>query len=151
MTTTTLVSDERREKLLEVWFRYCAASDITQVQVDWLNEHFSFLSVRENRIANLDIIFGECQFETLDDKSEKLLLMAIEYNAYMITAENLCEIYRLLSGIIGIQPTEITYGKLVDLQNNGLTKYLNQNINDVLTECTNPMKDESEETIIELK
>ena len=150
MTTTTLVSDERREELLEVWFRYCAASDITQVQVNWLNEHFSFLSVRENRIANLDIIFGECQFETLDDKSEKLLLMAIEYNAYMITAENLCEIYRLLSGIIGIQPTEITYGKLVDLQNNGLTKYLNQNINDVLTECTNPMKDESEETIIEL-
>lgn len=150
MITTTLVSDERREDLLEVWFRYCVASDITQVQVIWLNEHYSFLSAREYRIANLDVIFGECQFETLDDKSEKLLLMAIDYDAYMITAENLCVIYRQLSGVIGIQPTEITYGKLVGLQNSGLTKYLNQNINEALTECTNPMKDESEETIIEL-
>lgn len=150
MTTTTLVSDERREELLEVWFRYCAASDIAQVQVNWLNEHYSFLSAREDRIANLDIIFGECQFENLDDKSKKLLLMAIDYDSYMITAENLCVIYRQLSGVIGIQPIEITYGKLVGLQNSGLTKYLNQNINEALTECTNPMKDESEETIIEL-
>lgn len=76
--------------------------------------------------------------------------MAIDNDAYMITAENLCVIYRQLSGIMGIQPTEITYGKLIGLQNDGLTKYLKQNINDVLTECTNPMKDESEETIIEL-
>ena len=150
MIATMLVSDERREELLEVWFRYCVASDITQVQVNWLNEHYSFLSAREDRIANLEIIFGECEFETLDDKSEKLLLMAIDNDAYMITAENLCVIYRQLSGIMGIQPTEITYGKLIGLQNDGLTKYLKQNINDVLTECTNPMKDESEETIIEL-
>ncbi len=150
MTTTTLVSDEQREKLLEVWFRYCVVSDIIQVQVNWLNEHYSFLSAREDRIANLEKIFGVCQFESLDDKSEKLLLMAIDNDSYMITVENLCVIYKQLSGIIGIQPTEISYGKLVGLQNSSLTKYLNQNINEALKECTNPMKDESEETIIEL-
>ena len=150
MLTTVLVSDEQRVTLIESWFKYCNQDDIKDEQVEWLNEHYSFLSSREANITNLDVIFEKCTFVELDNNSDKLLQMAIDNDSYTITADNLCHIYRFLAGIIAIQPSEITYGKLVGTNNAELIRFLDDNINETIKVCTNPLKDEEEDIIVKL-
>lgn len=150
LLTTVLVSDEQRVTLIESWFKYCNQDDIKDEQVEWLNEHYSFLSSREANIANLDVIFEKCTFVELDNNSDKLLQMAIDNDSYTITADNLCHIYRFLAGIIAIQPSEITYGKLVGTNNAELIRFLDDNINETIKVCTNPLKDEEEDIIVKL-
>ena len=145
-----LSSDNQRETMLEIWFRYAAAEDIRDAQIEWLNGHYGFLSSREQKVANLETIFENCKFDELDDKSEKLLQMAIDSDAYTITAENLCVIFRHATGIEDIKPDEITYGRMAGVSTAGLQSYLKKNINDVLKVCTNQVKDEEEPLIMEL-
>ncbi len=148
--TSIIVDDSKREILMEMWFRYCSEEDITNVQTEWLNDQYSFLSSRDDKIVLLETIVKKCRFKDLDDKSEKLLRMSIKYESFTITAENLCIIYRLLAGVISIQPTEITYGKIKGTDNEVLIRYLDAQINDTLRACTNSLKDETENIIVEL-
>lgn len=145
-----LTTEEQREKMFEIWFRYADAEDIKEAQIEWQNGHYSFMSSRENKVANLETIFENCQFNELDDKSERLLQMAIDHDAYTITTGNLCVIYRHATGIADIHPDEITYGRLAGISIAGLQSYLKKNINEVLKACTNQVKDEEEPVIMEL-
>lgn len=145
-----LATNEQRETMFEIWFRYAQADDIRKAQVEWLNGHYGFLSSRENKVANLETIFESCKFEELDDKSERLLQMVIDHDAYTITAENLCVIYKYATGIEDVKPDEMTYGRMVGINIAGQQSYLKKNINEVLKACTNHVKDEEESVIMEL-
>lgn len=150
ISNSHLATDEQRETMYEIWFRYAQADDIQKAQVEWLNSHYGFISSREYKVTNLETIFENCQFEELDDKSEKMLMMAIDHDAYTITAENLCVIYRYAAGITDIKPDEITYGRMASVNNAGLQSYLKKNINETLKACNNLLKDENEQVMLEL-
>ena len=115
-----------------------------------MDKNYHFLSEREEKISNLETIFENCQFKSLNNNSEKLLGMAIDYDAYTITADNLCVIYKHATGIMDVKPEEITYGRLISIEHDGLKDYLRKNINDVLKACTNELKDEEEPILLEL-
>lgn len=148
ITTAVIVDDSKRETLREMWLRYCTENDITSIQTEWLSDNYSFLSARADRIALLEEIVEQCRFKKLDGQSEDLLHLVIKHESFTITADNLCIIYRWLAGIIAIQPMEISYGKLAGINNKDLKDYLDEHINETLTACTNPVKDEQEDTIV---
>ncbi len=139
-----------REKLLEIWFRYCKADDINDAQKIWLNKNYSFVSKRDKIIANLETIFKRCRFEELNSGSEHLLAMAMDHASYVISAKNLSVIYCYARQMTGVGPDDITYGGLMTIDHNGFKEYLSDHINDVLKVCTNVHKGELEDTIIEL-
>ena len=139
-----------REKLLEIWFRYCNADDINEPQKIWLNKNYSFVSTREDKIANLEAIFKRCSFEELNSESEHLLAMVMEYDSFVISAKNLSILYCYARQMTGVGPDDITYGDLMTSDYNGFKEYLSDHINDVLKVCTNVHKGELEDTIIEL-
>lgn len=145
-----LADEEQRKTMFEIWFRYAKTDDLKDVQYKWLDKNYQFLSEREDRIANLETIFENCQFKSLNNNSEKLLNMAIDYDAYTITADNLCVIYKHATGIMDVKPEEITYGRLIGIEHDGLKDYLKKNINEVLKACTNELKDEEEPVLLEL-
>lgn len=145
-----LVSEEQREIMYEIWFRYAAAEDIKEPQIEWTNKHYDFIAQREHKVANVETILQECKFEQLTEDSGSLLLMVIDYNAFVISAENLCVIYKSQAGMIEYRSDEVTYGRLIGLNNAGLSNYLDDHINDTLKACTNQMKDEEEDVLLEL-
>ena len=139
-----------REKLLEIWFRYSKADDINDAQKIWLNKNYSFVSTRENKIANLETIFMRCRFEELNSESEHLLAMAMDHDSFMISAKNLSILYCYARQMTGVGSNDITYGDLMTIDHNGFKEYLSGRINDVLKACTNVHKGEPEDTITEL-
>jgi len=141
-----------REKLLEIWFRYCRADDINDAQKIWLNKNYSFVSAREDKIAHLETIFKRCRFEELNSESEHLLAMAMDLDTFVISAKNLSILYCYAKQMTGVGPDDITYGDLMTIDHNGFKEYLSDhfNINDVLKVCTNVHKGELEDTIIDL-
>ena len=139
-----------REKLLEIWFRYCKADDINEPQKTWLNKNYSFVSKRDKIIANLETIFKRCRFEELNSDSEHLLAMAIDHDSFVISAKNLSVLYCYAKQMTGVGPDDITYGDLMTIDHNGFKEYLSDHINDVLKVCNNVHKGELENTIIDL-
>ena len=141
-----------REKLLEIWFRYCRADDINYTQNIWLNKNYSFVSAREDKIANLETIFRKCRFEELNSEGKNLLAQAMDHNSFEISAKNLSILYCYAKQMTGVGPDDITYGDLMTIDHNGFKEYLSDylNINDVLIVCTNVHKGELEDTIIDL-
>ncbi len=141
---------EIKEKLLEIWFRYCKEDDINDAQKEWLNKNYSFISSREGKIANLETIFRKCRFDELDGKSENLLTMAMDHDSFVISSKNLSIIYCLSKKETGVGPDDITYGNLMTIEHDGFKEYLAENITKVIKSCTNVHKDENEGIIIEL-
>ena len=139
-----------RESLLEIWFWYCKADDINDEQKIWLNKNYSFVSVREDKIANLETIFKRCRFEELNNESEHLLAMAMDHDSFVVSAKNLSILYCYAKQMTGVGPDAIIYGELTTIEHNGFKEYLSDHINDVLKACTNVHKGELEDTIIDL-
>ena len=144
------INEEQRLNLYEMWFRFCSIGDITENQIDWLNSHYEFVSSRDTKIGHLDTLVMRCKFEKLDNLNGELLLKVVNQSAYILTAQNLCVIYRYFKQSYEIKPNEITYGKLLEIGVDGFQSYMSDNINEVINVCTNEMKDEREETIEEL-
>lgn len=139
-----------QEKLFEIWFRYCKADDIKDAQKSWLNKHYSFVSAREDKIANLEIIFRICRFEELDNNGKKVLSLAMDHDSFAISAKNLSIIYCFAKDLTGVGPDDITYGDLMSIDHERFKAYVEEMITVVIKSCTNDHKGELEETIIEL-
>lgn len=150
ISTSYKINEEQRLNLYEMWFRFCSIGDITENQIDWLNSHYEFVSSRDTKIGHLDTLVMRCKFEKLDNLNGELLLKVVNQSAYILTAHNLCVIYRYFKQSYEIKPNEITYGKLLEIGVDGFQSYMSDNINEVINVCTNEMKDEREETIEEL-
>lgn len=139
-----------KEKLIEIWFRYCKEDDINDMQKEWLNKNYSFISCREDKMANLETIFRKCRFDELDDKSKNLLTMAMDHDSFVVSAKNLSIIYCFSKKETAVGTDDITYGKLMTIEHDGFKEYLAENITKVIKSCTNFHKDENEGIIIEL-
>lgn len=150
ISTSYKINEEQRLNLYEMWFRFCSIGDITENQIDWLNSHYEFVSSRDTKIGHLDTLVMRCKFEKLDNLNGGLLIKVINQSAYILTPHNLCVIYQHFKQSYEINPDEITYGKMLEIDFDGFPSYLSENISEVIRVCTNEVKDEREETIIEL-
>lgn len=134
--------------LQEAWLRYCNES--TQEQTEWLNNNYSFLSVRVDNIglSQCEILLPPCHFALLDSNSPQLLDMVIKFSCYGINTANVCIILNHINKNSNASEDTLTMTRITDTNITEVIKYIKNNFAKSFDCLSVKCKEESKENII---
>ena len=142
-------NDDEKQLLREAWLRFC---EKTTVQIQWLNQNYSFLSARADDISLSqcrNLIKG-CQFLKLDDNNEALLTEVINQCCYAINTENLCIIANHLNKRRDVIPNNLNLTRITDTLQPVFENCIKDSFSTAFPCFSTSCKDESVENILYL-
>ncbi len=140
-------NDDEKQLLREAWLRFC---EKTTVQIQWLNQNYSFLSARADDISLSqcrNLIKG-CQFLKLDDNNEALLTEVINQCCYAINTENLCIIANHLNKRRDVIPNNLNLTRITDTRQPVFENFIKDSFPTAFPCFSTSCKDESVENIL---
>ena len=144
-----VVSFKESDNLIEAYLKYAQSfSDDTQ---EWVNQNYQFLVERVNNIGfdRCLKIVANSKFEKIDLSNDELIDCAIEYNAYVLSNENLLAVTKRLRPLeLGIDENTLNYSHIKGTQNENVLKYVNANLEIVLSCLNDLLKNENEESLL---
>ena len=134
--------------LQEAWLRYCNES--TQEQTEWLNNNYSFLSVRIDNIglSQCEKLLPPCHFALLDSNSPQLLDMVIKFSCYGINTANVCIILNHINKNSNASEDTLTLTRITDTNITEVIMYIKNNFAKSFDCLSVKCKEESKENII---
>jgi hypothetical protein len=118
----------------------------------WISDNYPFIAKHVDDIS-LDAclkLVPDSEFVNLCDDSTDLLDAVIEYNSYIITLANLWLITRQLTLGNGeaTTPENLNITRIHSTNNSTFRKYIDENIEDVVSCLKNELKDDSSESLL---
>lgn len=140
-------NNDEKELLIEAWLRFCKE---TTIQIQWLNQNYSFLSLRVQIIGlpQCKNLIKGCLFQELDNYNEELLKEVMNQCCYEINTENLCVIANHLNKRSDINLKNLNLTRITDTHNLIFENYIKDAFSTALPCFSTSCKDESVENII---
>lgn len=141
-------NDSEKQILQEAWLKYCDKT--TDIQNQWINENFSFLSSRAEYIGLQKIknLITDCKFTKIDNNNPELLNEVIEHCYYITSPENLCIIINFLNKNNDVNTDNLNLTRITNTQNPIFEEYIKSVFADVFVFFSTSSKDESSDNIL---
>lgn len=139
-----------RTILIEGWLKFCNASKLLDEQILWLNDNYIFLTDHMTAIGfeQIKLLSKRQRYISLNTNSHDLLDYIITHKLYSPNKENLCVIINYLVRYDNVNIDNLNYTRIKETGNNSFISYVEENIDYCLSEFSNSVNDEEENSLL---
>ena len=80
----------------EIWLKYCSIEQIKRLQIEWINDHFKFISTLYTILTEDKRVFltTRVKYNTLSETTTEMLGLVINNECYVVSKETLPIVFK---------------------------------------------------------
>ena len=93
---TAAIDSSYEDIMREIWLKYCSIEQIKRLQIEWINDHFKFISTLYTILTEDKRVFltTRVKYNTLSETATEMLGLVINNECYVVSKETLPIVFK---------------------------------------------------------